>query len=143
MPRRTLYVREEDQAIWEQAAGFAEEDSLSAIVTEALRRFVLAKEQEDGTSPYKRIELEITEFNRDGMPHDRKAAFTGRELIDYEPFTVYETSKHQLLFYHEEKQFHWLFRTIEEATKSNEFPPPLLADVADALGREWVEEWDI
>lgn len=57
--------------------------------------------------------------------------------------SVYETSKHQLLFYHDEKQLHWLCRTIEEAIKSNEVPSSLLAVVADALGREWVEEWDI
>ncbi|WP_053961236.1 hypothetical protein [Sulfobacillus thermosulfidooxidans] len=143
MPRRTLYVREEDQVIWEKAEALSDQESMSALVTEALRRFILAKEQAAGTSPYQRIELEITEINRNGMPYDRKVAFTGRELVDDGPLVVYETAKHRLLFYHEELQRYWIYRTIEQAIKSDEFPPTLLAAVADALGQEWVEEWDI
>ena len=156
MPRRTLYVREEDQAIWEQAAGLAEEDSLSAIVTEALRRFVLAKQQESGNSPFERIELTVSTSDPESrdISGERTVAFTGRVLVTHGWHTVYETAKHQLLIYWVDDSrgasFYTVHKTFDEvlaAARRHDhdllYPSDLLAAAAEELGRKWVEELDV
>jgi len=155
MPRRTLYVREEDQAIWEQAAGLAEEDSLSAIVTEALRRFVLAKEQESGNSPFERFELTVSSIDPEtnGVSDERTVAFTGRKLVSHGWYTVYETAKHQLLIYGVDESngssFYNVHKTFDDAAAARNrhdgplYPSDLLAAGAEQLGWKWVEELDV
>ncbi len=154
MPRRTLYVRDEDQAIWQKAEALADQDSVSALVTEALRRFILAKEQETGMSPFERIELSVAAVNSDdAIIGDRQVAFTGRELVNEWPWQVYETAKHQLLFYTIDSDygFYEVYKNVAAAAEARNprdedapmYPSELLAAVAESLGQEWVEELDV
>lgn len=155
MPRRTLYVREEDQVIWQKAEALADTESLSALVTEALRRFVLAKEQESGKSPYERIELTVSSIDPEtnGVSDERTVAFTGRKLVSHGWYTVYETAKHQLLIYGVDESngssFYNVHKTFDDAAAARNhndeplYPPDLLAAGAEQLGWKWVEELDV
>lgn len=153
LPRRTIYVRDEDQDIWERAAAITGEESLSSFVTEALRRLILTREQQAGQSPYKRIELLVgAEDPRTGIiSSNRTVAFTGRCIVQG-PIEVYETPKHRLLFYYRESGygFYAVYESLEEAagveseaTGDPFYSPDLIAKVAEALGHDWVEELDI
>lgn len=40
MPKKTVYVRESDVAVWQEAEQLAGEDSLSGVLTAALQRYL-------------------------------------------------------------------------------------------------------
>ncbi len=163
IPRRNLYIREDDESIWKRAESLAGEESLSATVTEALRRFVLAKEQEAGISPYQRIELSVAITDQEDSVSveqriigNRIIAFNGRILIDDPDVAVYETTKHKLLFYFKDANgygSYGVFDSLQEASEARAwemgadgelmFRGDLIAKVAEALGTPWIEELDI
>ncbi|AEE97691.1 hypothetical protein [Mahella australiensis] len=77
MPTKTIYVKEEDMPIFERAAEIAG-DSLSSIITDAVRDYVRRKESED--SGMREIILEIGTWPNHGDSNTKKVAFTGVSL---------------------------------------------------------------
>src|SRR5262245_33329451 len=77
-PRRSVYVRAEDQAIWDEAERLAQVrgDSLSPLIAQALREYVAQHRVDPGQ--LQRIEVDT--WNRDGQLVRR--AFRGRWLIN-------------------------------------------------------------
>ena len=154
MPRKNIYVRDEDQDVWERAEKLADGDSISAIVTEALRQFVLHREQSSGTGLYERQELEIASVDQrlNAIDGERKIAFQGRLLVSDDLYDVYETAKHQLLFYWVDSGygFYKVYPSISSAsadtdprTGKKRYSGELMTDIADELEQEWIEELDI
>jgi hypothetical protein len=83
MPTKTIYVKEEDMPIFERAAEIAG-DSLSSIITDAVRDYVRRKEAED--SEMREIILEIGTWPNHGDNNTKKVAFIGVSLEEMTPF---------------------------------------------------------
>lgn len=143
MPKKTLYVRDEDVQIWERAEAI-DNESLSSVVTTALRRYVLSKEM---GGPYERIELKVAVFTEDGrIDGSRTVAFQGRFLARQGGCLVYETAKKRIAFYSPMDEYFCLddYDSLDEAAKAKKYSSTLLSEVAGALhGANWVEELDI
>lgn len=75
VPNKTIYIREADAEVWERAEKLAG-GSVSALITEALRRYVEEEQQKEQTG-MEQIEVEFW------GPEDRpyQAAFVGRWLL--------------------------------------------------------------
>jgi hypothetical protein len=99
MPARTIYVREEDEEIWRRAEELARNgpDSLSAIVTAALRLYVLSKEDRYGLVTVR------TNQDENGTPTPvRVVQFAGMAVASENRIpgtTVYLTPKGNLVFW--------------------------------------------
>ena len=57
VPNKTIYIREADADVWQRAEKLAG-DSVSALITEALRRYVEQEDQKERTD-MERIEIEL------------------------------------------------------------------------------------
>ena len=75
VPNKTIYIREADAEVWQRAEKLAG-DSVSALITEALRRYVEEEEQKERTG-MERIEIDL--WGPGDIPY--QAAFVGRWLL--------------------------------------------------------------
>jgi hypothetical protein len=75
VPNKTIYIREADADVWQRAEKLAG-DSVSALITEALRRYVEEEEQKERTG-MESIEVEF--WGPEDKPY--QAAFVGRWLL--------------------------------------------------------------
>jgi hypothetical protein len=75
VPNKTIYIREADTELWEKAEVLAG-GSVSALLTEALRRYVEEEEQRERTG-MESIEVEL--WGPEERPY--KATFVGRWLL--------------------------------------------------------------
>ena len=159
MPRVTLYVREADEELWERAKALAgDAESLSAMVTEALREYVTRKERamaarEATTAAMQEIELEVN-VESGGMLTARthKVRFTGALLaesgVDYGGFdyhAIYVTRGGRFVLYTrgEDGRLYRVYDTLDRLARANRhLPKELLARAAEALGEEYVVEID-
>jgi hypothetical protein len=84
VPNKTIYIREADTEVWEKAEKLAG-GSVSALITEALRRYV-EEEEMKGEKDMETIEVELsahTGLGWDEAVYD--AQFVGRWLLDPDP----------------------------------------------------------
>ena len=89
MANKTIYVREEDLPVFEEAEKLGG-DSLSSIIAEALRRFVAVKRAEvQGMQEYT---LSVGVLRSQGAD-TRKVRFVGRMLSSAEVFTGQTSSR--------------------------------------------------
>ena len=161
---RTLYVKEEDQLIWDKAKEVIGDGRLSTYLTSHLR--TLVADQEAAAQGYKRI---LLSFNESGIP--RKLAFYGRWLVSLSnPFEVRHcetaesaeeewsefwavaiTQKHNIVIFNfgqqdETGDFKWghlnIYDSFEKANSAKTTPDGLIAAAIKALGVQ-VEELDI
>lgn len=79
MPRKQIYVREEDEKMFERAVQLAGEESLSATVAEAVRRFV--EQEEAKERGFGMVVLEVGSGGRTAA-NWKKVRFTGRLLAE-------------------------------------------------------------
>lgn len=159
MPNKTLYVRDEDSPIWEEAERLAN-GAVSPLVSKLLREFVVENRIDTETG----MERIVVEVHRDKYADARKKAFTGRWLIDPEQavgddprfkVAVALTAKGQLAVYeYDERDDLGNLEVYEnfDAMKAAESDPvhrepkysgEVLAEVATALNQDYEEELDI
>ena len=84
MPNKTIYVREEDVSLFEEAEKLCG-DSLSSVIAEALRRFVATKKAEQ--QGMKEHTLPVGVLRSQGADDVRTVRFVGRLLAEAEVFT--------------------------------------------------------
>ena len=84
MPNKTIYVKDEDLQIFEEAEKLGG-DSLSGIIAEALRRFVDVKKAE--AQEMEEYTLKVGILRSQGDDDIRKLRFVGRLLASAEVFT--------------------------------------------------------
>jgi|LSQX01.2.fsa_nt_gb hypothetical protein len=84
MPNKTIYVKDEDLGLFEEAEKLGGE-SLSGVIAEALRRFVDVKRAEQQGMQEHTIEVGI--FRDQGADDTRKVRFIGRLLAEDEIYT--------------------------------------------------------
>lgn len=161
---RTLYVKDQDEPVWSKAeqhvkAGAAE--SLSALVTELLKREV---QRMDKSAELKEQRMERILIEGDFATHEgsvnKTVAVTGRYLVEDfgETYSVILTSKGYLFVLEATRDdilitnTHASFRDMKNGTAlvdgrevslPSEYPADLLAQVAEEVGEEYVEELDL
>jgi hypothetical protein len=110
MPNKTIYVKEEDLPIYERAAKIAG-DSLSGVVSDALKEYVLRKEIEG--AEIKETIIEVGTWGADEDKNTKKIIFEGEklaELTEYDDpsendktsgadWEIYKTKKGKYLVY--------------------------------------------
>lgn len=155
---RTLYVREEDQPIWDKARELISETSLSTYLTEHLRTLVASREA--SARGFERI---ILSFRQNGIPKTK--AFYGRWLISPDkPFETHDphdgspdfyavalTPKDNVVVFNFYEQsdngkYGWgrllVFDSFHKANEMQGIPSGLVAEAMEVLGVQ-VEELDI
>lgn len=89
-PKKTIYVREEDQKIFEKAKELADQESLSQTIAKALKDLVERKKDEG----FKEITLEVGTWLADETKQTEEIKFYGRELNRHEK-TLDSSSKNK------------------------------------------------
>lgn len=89
MPNKTIYVKDEDLQIFEEAEKLGG-DSLSSIIAEALRRFVDVKRAE--LFGMQEHVLHVGVLRSQGADDIRQIRFVGRKLAEAEVLTDHQTS---------------------------------------------------
>ena len=84
MPNKTIYVKDEDVQLFEEAEKLGG-DSLSGVIAEALRRFVDVKKAEGQGMEEHNLQVGVLRSN--GDDDTRKVRFVGRMLSSAEVFT--------------------------------------------------------
>ena len=84
MPNKTIYVKDEDVQLFEEAEKLGG-DSLSSVIAEALRRFVATKKAEQ--QGMKECNLTVGVLRSQGDDDTRKVRFIGRLLAEAEVLT--------------------------------------------------------
>jgi len=79
MPNKTIYVREEDLPVFEEAEKLGG-DSLSAVIAQAVKRFVQVKRAE--VQGMKEHALTVGALRSQGADDTRKVRFVGRKLAE-------------------------------------------------------------
>lgn len=90
MPNKTIYVRDEDLPIFEQAEELGG-DSLSAVIAEAVKRFVSAEKAK--AAGFEQFTLEVGQVNSRGADDVRKIRFVGRKLAGQTAYTGQTSSQ--------------------------------------------------
>jgi hypothetical protein len=75
VPNKTIYIREADAEVWQRAEKLAG-DSISALITKALRRYVEQEEQKERAGMES---IEVEKWGPEDTPY--RAAFVGRWLL--------------------------------------------------------------
>ena len=76
MSKKTIYVRSEDESIFEQALSLFGEDNVSRLIVDALKAYVEAKQAEE------EVTLEVGTWPAKGADETHKIAFKGRLLAE-------------------------------------------------------------
>jgi len=156
VPNKTIYVREADAEVWERAEKLAG-GSVSALITEALRRYVEEQEQKEQMG-METIEVEF--WGPEEVPY--QASFVGRWLLwpdeaetrtgvsGYDAGAYYGvalTRKGNIAVYvrHVNDRFAptlETYKSFEEAEKRG-MPGDILAMVASEISDGYVQKLDI
>jgi len=75
MARRNVYIRDEDEPVWESAEKLAGEAPMSRVITEALRAYVRSREGNP-------MERQVVSFENRETGEFLSKAFVGRWLIE-------------------------------------------------------------
>ena len=84
---KTIYIRDEDEPIWDQAKELAGAKGLSSVIVASLKSYVERKEVE--TKGFERIEVAYPDADAGGLP--RRKAFYGRWVFPFDkPLTSWD-----------------------------------------------------
>ena len=157
--RKNIYVRDEDTAIFDRAEQLGGE-SLSAVIADALRRYVAAEEAK-GEGLQETV-IEVGTRYGEGADDTRKIKFVGRKLADGRIYStgdsrgtdydLYFTQKGKILALIE----HWsrwqgesttadykIYDTLEHTLSEGVVPGGIIQEAADTLDVELVEYLDV
>jgi hypothetical protein len=154
MPKKTLYVREEDIEVWEQAQSLAGGDeSLSSIVIEALRRYLRIRGgQPSEIEGMKRIVVETYDQDERLI----RKAFVGKWLVEAMQteanryrWSIAQTQKGSIVVYCFKGELprdecitdFKVYDSFDELEQ--DVPDDVLAAVAVELGEDFVQDLDI
>ena len=85
---KTIYIRDEDTAVWDRAKELAGE-KLAPVIVEGLKRFIAESERKEAEQKgFERIEYEYPDADANGYP--RRKAFVGKWI--FPPDNVYVAS---------------------------------------------------
>lgn len=154
--RKNIYIKDEDAGIFEKAEQIGGE-SLSAVIAEALRRYVAAEEAK--AQDMKEITIEVGTWHPEGSDDVKKIKFLGRKIgggrtyttgdsrgIDYD---LYLTAKGKILVI-KERWSRWqgetttaTYTVCDSLEQVDGVPGGIVQEAADALDIELAEYLDI
>ena len=102
MPNKTIYVKDEDLNLFEEAEKLGGE-SLSGVIAEALRRFVATKKAEQ--QGMKEHTLPVGVLRSQGADDTRKVRFVGRLLAEAEVYSGQTSSRD------DRGTLYWIYQT--------------------------------
>lgn len=157
MPRRNIYIRDEDQQLWEMAEKVGGEVGVSRLIREALRSYLRSREG----NPIERLLIETWKGEKQLIPKsfmgrwlvkDQRSqhegeTLGGRMILPGAEYSVAETAKGAFAVYWKYKddpvQYHGfhVYASLEAAEK--EVPSDIVAAAASVLGIERAEFLDI
>ena len=76
MSKKTIYVKDADEAVFEEALSFFGEDNVSRLIIDALKTYIAAKKTEE------EITLEVGTWPAKGADETHKIGFKGRLLAE-------------------------------------------------------------
>lgn len=144
MGKRTIYVRDEDEALWDRAKELSGEESLSSIIAEALKKLISEKEDPS-------MENIVVEEWDGGKPF--KKSFWGKWLVKenitlHGKWSVALTRNNRFAIYRHPNQIPpyesklYVVDHLDEAD-SDLIPPTVLKAVSDNLPEDFVQRLDI
>jgi hypothetical protein len=164
MGRRNIYIRDEDEGVWDQASELAgKEESMSQIIVRGLKNYISSRKGQ----PMELLTVHLTD--REDQESTKK--FSGRWLIqrftstageiyvtiptsaqgfdincDYMEWYVAETAKGQLAVWADPQRFgvsgFWVYTDLDQA-EGHGIPGDVCSAAATALGIERAELLDI
>lgn len=161
MPNKTIYVKDEDLSIFEEAEKLGG-DSLSAVIAQAVKRFVAAERSK--AQGMEEHTLEVGQVKARGADDTRKVRFVGRKLAEQTSYTgqtssqddrgtnyaIYQTKAGKIIV-HWESWSRWDgegssadYATLDALPEHGaeiyeRLPGGLLQEAAETLGEELVE----
>lgn len=145
-PRKTIYVREGDQGVWEKAEAIAGE-SLSGVIAIALRQYLA--EREAAADPSQAHRIVVTVQDRFSERPTRKA-FKGVYLIkEYGRWWhAALTPRGSVAVWHQkedEAAASWfkVYDDFVSLSETEDVPEEVVAAIAVQVGSDYAEELDI
>jgi hypothetical protein len=134
---KTIYIRDEDIAVWDRARELAG-DKLAPVIIDGLKRFILEKEREEVLAKgYERIAVSFNDADQHGIP--KVKAFLGKWIFPPEDpiqstgnnglmcaYTIAITAKGAAVIYW------WQLRTLSKGYKSFDVFPSLQDAAAES-----------
>lgn len=162
--RKNIYLRDEDHAVFEKAEALGG-DNFSAMIAEAVRRFVAVEEAKaDGMTE---IELEVgVYYSGPGADDTKKIKFIGKKIADARSlhgsnssrddrgteYALYLTQKGNILL-HRDDWSRWqgddseasyrVYDSLTELAANANVPGELVQEAGRALGVETAEYLDV
>ena len=145
---RTVYVKAEDRDLWAKAERYADRP-ISVLIADLLRSHVAERERDEEArkTGMERVVVDISDEDQ-----VRSVAFHGRKLTIHlgragqmrGAWAIYLTTKGKYAVYHEDAFSLAVYDDFEAlAEEFEDEAPDLVARVAEAVGRTYVEELDI
>jgi hypothetical protein len=155
MPNKTLYIRDDDEKIWQDAEEMVKAkkiDSLSKLVTDSIRKEVARLMELDSVKEgLSRIDVDL-----ETDKGTRKIAFNGKWLVidvetsrgHYISVALTEKKSYFVLFENAgagngEDDDYEVFDYFEGLTSSDHIPEEIKSMVASEVGEDYVEFLDI
>jgi len=165
-PKKTIYVREEDQEVFDQAKELADEESLSQTIAKALKDLVERKKAEE--EGFKEITLEVGTWpaGQKSTKQTEEVKFYGRKLNYHKElhgqtgsgddrgttYKLYQGGKGKFLYY-VRNWSRWqkessgakyeLFDSLEELEDEKNPPRGFIADAKKKLGQDGAKRLEI
>ncbi len=165
MGRHNIYIRDEDEGVWEKVGSLAGDESMSQIIVGALKNYVRTRQG----IPHEWLSF----FMYDDDDNESEKKFSGRWLVErcksdhdaavqhprrYTDWTdhsaedtlwhVSETAKGQILVWALEDSFrlrdtrYWVFKDLDDAERHG-VPADVISKAAHALGLQRAEVLDV
>lgn len=157
--RKNIYVRDEDATLFEKAEAIGGE-SLSAVIAEALRRYVAAEEAK--AEGMQEIVIEVGTWHSEGADDTKRLKFTGRKIAGGRTFStgdsrgtdyeLYLTGKGKILAWRENwsrwqgestSASYEVYDNLEQTLAGGVVPGGLVQEAAEAMDVELVEYLDV
>ena len=161
--RKNIYIRDEDQGIFEKAEAIGGEN-FSATIAEAVRQFVETEEAK--AEGMEEVELEVGVAYSHGANDLKKVRFLGKKIADVcvysgqtssrddrgTDFTLYLTKKGKYLLYRlfwsrweneDNESWYKIYDSMSQVMSVDGIPCDLLQEAGEALGVDTAEYLDI
>jgi hypothetical protein len=163
--RHNIYIRDEDEPVWEQVGTLAGDDSMSQIIVRALKNYIRTRQglahewltffilDEEGHESQKKFSgrwlVDSRTSEHDAVvQHPRRPTETTDEPADLTRWSVAETAKGQVLVWAQDDGFsfrrttYWVFKDLDDAEEHG-VPADVLSKAASALGLDRAEVLDV
>ena len=161
--RKNIYIRDEDQKIFEKAEALGGEN-FSAMIAEAVRQFVEVEQAK--TEGMEEIVLKVGVACSHGAGDLKKVKFIGKKIADVccysgqtssrddrgTDFTLYLTKKEKFLLYRrywshweneDDESWYKTYESMSELMSADGIPGDLLQEAGNVLGVDTAEYLDI